>query len=230
MIRLPWLDQNTHDFPPVTMALNNPNGLLAAGGDLNPLRIIAAYQRGIFPWYEAGDPILWWSPEPRMVVFPERFHCSRSLAKLLRQNVFNVTADRDFRAVMQACAEPRDYTDNTWITAEMQDAYCRLHELGYAHSVETWYEGQLVGGLYGIQLGQVFFGESMFSRVSNASKVAFATAVQYLVSQNCQLIDCQVASGHLGRLGGETMNRQHFTRHLHQLIRDPAPGPRWQLP
>lgn len=229
MIRLPWLNANPHDFPPVDQALREPDGLLAVGGDLQPERIIAAYQRGIFPWYEAGDPILWWSPNPRMVLIPDRFHCSRSLSKTIRQQVFTVTADTAFADVIRACAAPRDYTDNTWITAEMQQAYCRLYSLGYAHSVEAWLDGELVGGLYGIQLGKVFFGESMFARVDNASKVAFASAVRYLIKKGCRLIDCQVESGHLGRFGAETMSRKDFTLHLQALAGRPEPGAAWQL-
>lgn len=161
-------------------ALQEPNGLLAAGGDLNPQRLVAAYRHGCFPWYQDGQPILWWSPDPRTVLFPDELHVSRSLAKCLRQQRFEVTFNRDFRAVIQACAAPRDYADGTWITTPMQLAYQELHLRGIAHSVEVWQERQLVGGLYGLAMGRLFFGESMFSRADNASKVGFVTLVRHL--------------------------------------------------
>ncbi|MFO6333230.1 leucyl/phenylalanyl-tRNA--protein transferase, partial [Pseudomonas aeruginosa] len=172
---LTWLSRTDFDFPPLDKALQEPNGLLAAGGDLNPQRLVAAYRHGCFPWYQDGQPILWWSPDPRTVLFPDELHVSRSLAKCLRQQRFEVTFNRDFRAVIQACAAPRDYADGTWITTPMQLAYQELHLRGIAHSVEVWQERQLVGGLYGLAMGRLFFGESMFSRADNASKVGFVT-------------------------------------------------------
>ncbi|HET7370457.1 MAG TPA: leucyl/phenylalanyl-tRNA--protein transferase [Gammaproteobacteria bacterium] len=192
-------------FPPVERALADPNGLLAAGGDLSIPRLLGAYRRGIFPWYEAGQPILWWSPDPRMVLYPGELHVSRSLRKTLRRNTFEVAIDRAFADVLDGCAAPRD-AYGTWLTAEMKQAYLRLHQAGFAHSFEAWRYGRLVGGLYGIELGRVFFGESMFSRESDASKVALACLCQ----RDYDLIDCQVESPHLRRMGARLMPRRQF--------------------
>lgn len=228
-IALPFLPTDSLEFPPTDQALADPNGLLAGGGDLSPERLLYAYRRGIFPWYERGQPILWWSPNPRALLFPERFHLSRSLRKLLRQCPFEVTADRDFEGVMNACAEPRAYTQGTWITPEMHEAYTELHRLGYAHSIEVWRRDRLAGGLYGLALGQVFFGESMFSREPNSSKVAFAHLVAQLRAWQFQMIDCQVSSDHLFSLGAEERPREDFERMLLKWAHLPSIRGPWQL-
>jgi leucyl/phenylalanyl-tRNA--protein transferase len=201
-------------FPPVEQA--SPEGLLAVGGDLRPERLLEAYRHGIFPWYSDDQPILWWSPDPRTVLFPAKLHISRSLKRSLRPGIFSVTLDTNFRAVMTACAKPRpQYPDGgTWITAEMLDAYTRLHELGYAHSVETWQEGQLVGGLYGVALGGAFFAESMFTRASDASKVALVSLVRQLQAWGFHLMDCQQSSPHIKMIGAEDIPRHKFLDHL----------------
>ncbi|GMR03566.1 MAG: leucyl/phenylalanyl-tRNA--protein transferase [Gammaproteobacteria bacterium] len=197
-------------FPPADLA--SPEGLLAIGGDLRAERLLEAYRHGIFPWYNEDQPILWWSPDPRAVLFPKKLKVSRSLKKTLRANTFKVSFDTCFREVTQACALPRRKhgAGGTWITREMLEAYCRLHEQGYAHSVESWVEDRLVGGLYGVALGGVFFGESMFSRASNASKVAFVHLVRQLEAWGYTLIDCQVPSAHLESLGAEEIRRRDF--------------------
>jgi len=201
-------------FPPVESALADPPGLLAAGADLRPERLLAAYRRGIFPWYSPGQPVLWWSPDPREVLYPAEFHCSRSLARRLRRGDFLWHQDRDFPAVVAACAAPRAQSPGTWITEAMLDAYCRLHELGFAHSAEVWRGGELVGGLYGIRLGGVFFGESMFSREPDASKAALAGLVRQCLADGTQLIDCQLPSAHLRSLGSRAVPRSQFLREL----------------
>ncbi|HEX9140212.1 MAG TPA: leucyl/phenylalanyl-tRNA--protein transferase [Steroidobacteraceae bacterium] len=201
-------------FPPVESALTDPPGLLAAGADLRPERLLAAYRRGIFPWYSPGQPVLWWSPDPREVLYPAEFHCSRSLARRLRRGDFTWHQDRDFPAVIAACAAPRTQSPGTWITEAMQEAYCRLHELGYAHSAEVWRGGKLVGGLYGVRLGAVFFGESMFSREPDASKAALAGLVRQCRADGTQLIDCQLPSAHLRSLGSRAVPRAQFLREL----------------
>jgi leucyl/phenylalanyl-tRNA---protein transferase len=210
---IPWLPPEPV-FPPVELALaepNGPNGLLAAGGDLSPARILAAYRQGIFPWYSAGEPILWWSPDPRMVLFPAELKISRSLAKVLRNKPYDVTLDTVFAEVIVACAgTPRDGQSGTWITAEMQAAYCKLHELGYAHSVEVWMEGKLVGGLYGMALGHAFYGESMFSWRTNASKIALAHLCMHLQRRSFGIIDCQMETEHLASLGARPIPRSEF--------------------
>ncbi len=214
MIQLPWLDDDPTRpprFPPPQQALAEPNGLLAAGGVLNPAWLLAAYRQGIFPWYSAGEPILWWSPHPRLVLRPAALKLSRSLRRVLRQQVFDVRFDTAFAEVIAACAAPRAGAHGTWITDEIRAAYQAMHALGHAHSVESWQDGELVGGLYGIALGRVFFGESMFSRRSNASKVAFAHLVRYLEQRGFVLIDCQVRSDHLLSLGAEEIGREQFT-------------------
>lgn len=191
-------------------ALREPPGLLAAGGDLSPTRLLAAYERGVFPWYSAQQPILWWSPDPRMVLFPEEFKCSRSLSKTLRHGPFSTRVDQAFGATIRGCAAPRRSGPDTWLNTEMIQSYDQLHELGFGHSVETYRAGQLVGGLYGIQLGQVFFGESMFSLERDASKVALARLVQECRARDIKVIDCQVASAHLAGLGAREVSRSQF--------------------
>lgn len=207
---LHWLDEKSLDFPDPAGALRYPNGLLAAGGDLSAPRLLRAYQAGIFPWFEAGQPPLWWSPDPRMVLFPDELHVSRSMAKLLRKTGCVVKSDTDFASVMAGCAAPRADSQGTWITPDMQQAYAGLHALGHAHSVEVWEDGQLQGGLYGIAMGRVFFGESMFSRKPNMSKIAFVDLVRTLGQAGYTLIDCQVANPHLESLGARNIPRQEF--------------------
>lgn len=211
-----WVADNRigADFPPVDKALADPDGLLAIGGDLSPTRLLHAYQLGIFPWFSEGQPILWWSPDPRCVIRPGHLKISRSLRKTINSNRFVITADQSFANVVRNCAAPRDGIRDTWITTDIKTAYQQLHELGHAHSVECWHDGELVGGLYGIAIGQVFFGESMFSRVSDASKVALAWLSAQLAAADFQLIDCQVNSPHLHTLGAELMSRQSFSNLL----------------
>jgi leucyl/phenylalanyl-tRNA---protein transferase len=201
-------------FPDPSHALQDPNGLLAAGGELSTACLIEAYRNGIFPWYEADQPILWWSPDPRSVLFPERLQVSRSLRKTLRKGHYQVTIDRAFNEVIRACAAARGARRGTWLTAAMIEAYCRLHREGLAHSVECWHDDNLVGGLYGISLGRIFFGESMFSSASDASKVALCGLVERLKARGFILIDCQVHSEHLASLGAEQIPRADFLRHL----------------
>ncbi|MDH4873755.1 leucyl/phenylalanyl-tRNA--protein transferase [Pseudomonas sp. BN515] len=218
---LTWLQRDALDFPPLGRAMREPNGLLAAGGDLSPERLIKAYRHGCFPWYQEGQPILWWSPDPRTVLPPQEIHISRSLSKLMRQNRFRVTFDQAFPAVIEGCAEPRNYADGTWITSSMQSAYVELHRRGVAHSVEVWQDDKLVGGLYGLAMGKLFFGESMFSRVDNASKVGFATLVQHLHKWGFVLIDCQMPTQHLQSFGARTISREKFARYLQLYLDQP---------
>jgi leucyl/phenylalanyl-tRNA--protein transferase len=209
-----WItdDAPAHAFPDVDYAMIQPNGLLAVGGDLSPERLLHAYRQGIFPWFSEGQPILWWAPDPRAVLLPAAIRISSSLRKTLRREVFEVHFDRAFPRVIQACAAPRAQQNDTWITGDMIAAYCALHERGYAHSVECWKDGELVGGLYGVAIGRIFFGESMFSRVSDASKVALVALCQ----SGYELIDCQLPSDHLKRLGAIDLPRRTFMRLLHQ--------------
>jgi leucyl/phenylalanyl-tRNA--protein transferase len=226
-----WLDRDD-PFPPAVEALTDPNGLLCASLDLTADRVLDAYQRGIFPWYSEGQPVLWWSPDPRMVLLPENFRLHRSLRKVLRNTEYEIRTDTSFRAVMQACAEPRPEQDGTWISQAIIDAYCELHESGYAHSVETWVNGELVGGLYGIALGRVFFGESMFVRRTDASKIAFAHLLTQLKRWNFGLIDCQQETGHLASLGAAAIPRAQFLQALDRLIHSTHASPlpvRWQF-
>lgn len=209
-------------FPPLANAMREPNGLLAAGGDLSADRLVQAYRHGCFPWFSEGQPILWWSPDPRTVLFPDELHVSRSLGKVLRQQRYTVTYDRDFVAVIQACAAPRAYADGTWITDDMQNAYIELHERGHAHSVEVWENDELVGGLYGLAMGQLFFGESMFSRADNASKVGFAALVKQLQAWGFVLIDCQMPTRHLESLGARSIPRAQFADYLHNHLDQPT--------
>jgi leucyl/phenylalanyl-tRNA---protein transferase len=231
MSRLAWLSARDRPdaFPDPAQALREPNGLLAAGGDLSSARLLYAYRHGIFPWYESGQPILWWSPDPRAILHPEALRVSRSLRRAVRRGGFSFSADRAFAGVMAGCAAPRRHTTGTWITPEMREAYERLHRLGWAHSIETWQEGRLVGGLYGVFIGRVFFGESMFSQVSDASKAALVRLVEHLKPRELAFIDCQQATSHLARLGAVTVPRREFLAMLEDAC-TPAgdPGP-WQL-
>lgn len=225
---IPYLDSED-PFPPVDNAMREPNGLLAAGGDLSPARLLDAYRRGIFPWFGDEDPLLWWSPDPRMVLFVDELRVSRSLRKAIRSGRFTVTADRAFSAVMSGCAEPRADQDGTWITTEMRAAYARLAAMGYAHSVEAWAGGDLVGGLYGVAIGRVYFGESMFARVTDASKVAFVTLVRQLQLWGFRLIDCQMPTAHLASLGAREIPRREFLAEVERAVLKPAIPSPWTL-
>lgn len=207
-----WLSERDSPdaFPPVERALREPDGLLAAGGDLSPARLLAAYRRGIFPWYSYGQPILWWCPDPRAVLFPQEFKTSRSLAKSMRNKGMHTRIDTAFDAVIQACGSEELRPQGTWLSAEMQAAYSRLHRLGYAHSVETWMGDRLVGGLYGVAIGRIFFGESMFSRERDASKIALRRLCDFLTECGFVLIDCQMPTPHLMSLGARLMPRSEF--------------------
>jgi leucyl/phenylalanyl-tRNA--protein transferase len=210
-------------FPPAERALSDPPGLLAAGGDLSCERLIAAYRRGIFPWFSPGQPVLWWSPDPREVLIPKDFHCSRSLARALRNRGFEYHVDRDFDAVVAACAAPRAASPGTWITDDMRSAYGALHRRGLAHSCEIWRAGHLVGGVYGVRLGRVFFGESMFSRERDASKAALAGLVRQSLADGTELIDCQFATAHLRSLGSRALPRREFLERLERALEPPGP-------
>ena len=225
---IPWLDP-ADPFPPVNTALSTPNGLLAAGGDLSPQRLIEAYRRGIFPWFNEGEPVLWWSPDPRMVLFPQELKISRSLRKTLKRGNYEIRADSAFKQVMEACAAPRGDQAGTWIHAEMIAAYEKLHEMGMAHSMETWIEGELVGGLYGVGQGKMFFGESMFFRVSDASKIAFVHLVTQLQRWGFEMIDCQMKTEHLASLGAREISRNEFRQKLKELVHYPERGKKWCL-
>lgn len=255
---IPLLHNNA--FPPVRQALRSPNGLLAAGGDLSVARLLEAYRHGIFPWFSAGEPILWWSPDPRMVLFPNEFKISNSLRKTLRNGRYEVRFDSAFEQVMRACAAPRENTSGgcdtirnnekcgssrqaalpapegsaspdqsgTWIHEEMITAYCELHHLGHAHSVETLIDGELAGGLYGVALGRMFFGESMFSRRTDASKIALAHLAAQLERWNFGMIDCQMNTPHLASLGAREIPRNEFIARLQDLI-NCSPVPVWRF-
>jgi len=225
---IPYLDAED-PFPPVDEALRDPNGLLAAGADLSPDRLLDAYRRGIFPWFGDEDPLLWWSPDPRMVLFVGELRVTRSLRKTMRSGRFTVTADRAFSAVMRGCAEPRADDDGTWITTEMRAAYARLAALGYAHSIEAWQDDALVGGLYGVAIGRMFFGESMFARVSDASKVAFATLVRQLQRWDFRMIDCQMPTAHLASLGAREIPRREFLAEVERAVREPSIPAPWMV-
>lgn len=216
-----WLDEPDAPFPAVDQALVQPNGLLAAGGRLTPKRLLNAYRQGIFPWFNPGEPVLWWSPNPRCVIHPSQIHISRSLRKHLRRSQYRVTFDCAFTQVMQACAEPRDYESSTWISREMILAYTQLHQQGIAHSVEVWDGEELVGGLYGLAIGSLFFGESMFSRQVNASKIAFSYLCVQLCKWKFNLVDCQVYNQHLESLGATLISRNEFRLLLAEHIDDP---------
>ena len=232
---IPWLAE--HDsFPPVERALEHPNGLLCAGGDLSLPRLLDAYRRGIFPWYSGDEPILWWSPDPRMVLFTDRLRISRSLAKSMRNKRYELRVDTAFRAVLEGCAAPRagiapgaDAPEDavTWLGAPMREAYAALHDAGYAHSFETWRDGTLVGGLYGVALGRMFYGESMFSRAADASKVALVALVETLRARGFPLIDCQVRTPLLATLGACEIPRRDFLRRLSGLVHYAESARRW---
>ena len=230
-MHLTWLDPHNDNqpFPHPDRALTEPDGLLAAGGNLTPRRLLRAYRMGIFPWYSADQPILWWSPDPRLVLLPECLKVSRSLRKTLRKRVFTITADTAFEQVVAACAGPRQGEPGTWITSEMFRAYCRLHRLGHAHSIETWQQGELVGGLYGVSLGRVFYGESMFSWISDASKIALVALAAQLQRWEFAVIDCQVTTAHLLSMGAVDIPRSSFLQLLECYCPQPGqPGP-WRL-
>jgi len=213
---LPWLDVHQLVFPDPEHALKEPDGLLAIGGDLSSERLLLAYRQGIFPWYSEGEPILWWSPDPRWVIFPGRLHISRSLQKILSRQPFTFTSNQAFADVIKACSEPRAKQAGTWITPEMQQAYLQLHEQGFAQSLECWQGDQLVGGIYGVVLGRCFFGESMFSRVSNASKAVMVELDSRLQARNFVLLDCQVRSAHLLSMGAEEISRREFLQYIRE--------------
>ena len=225
-----WLNpRDPEDFPDVSLALREPDGLLAIGGDLSTERLLAAYRRGIFPWYSGDQPILWWSSDPRSVLVPAELRIARSLRKTLRKAPFRVSMDEAFAEVVRGCAAPRRQESGTWITDEMLQAYVRLHAAGYAHSVECWQDERLVGGLYGVALGRVFFGESMFSRVSDASKTAFVFLARQLQIRDFGLIDCQVQSAHLDRFGARPVPRSVFLHSLEHLVALPSEVGRWRF-
>lgn len=221
MIQIPYL-QNELSFPPVESA--TPDGLLAYGGDLSPNRLLLAYKSGIFPWYNSSDPILWWSPDPRLVLFLDEFILRKSLKKRMKH--FEVRYDTAFAQVMQECGSiSRDGQNGSWIIPEVIEAYGVLHDMGYAHSIEAWQDGKLVGGLYGVVIGKMFYGESMFAKVSDASKVAFASLIERLKKEGFEMIDCQIPSPHLKSLGAREISRKEFMKHLqNQIYKDFAPG------
>jgi len=216
-------------FPPVDLALQVPNGLLAAGGDLTPERLLAAYREGVFPWFGDEDPILWWSPDPRMVLYTNEVHVSRSLNKVIKTNRFRVTLDQAFREVIKECAAARRDNEGTWITQAMEEAYVRLAELGHAHSVEAWEGDTLVGGLYGVALGRMFFGESMFTRVTDASKVSLVTLARQLERWTMPLIDCQMSTPHLASLGARDVPRTDFLAEVRYLVQQPVVPAPWRF-
>lgn len=222
-ISLPFLSLNDHMFPDVESALSDPDGLLAAGGDLSPVRLVKAYSSGIFPWYSDPDPILWWSPDPRSILNPTEAHTAKSLLKFIRKSSLKVTWDHAFNEVIEACSEARAKETGTWITPEMKRAYSELHQQGFAHSVEVWDDTHLVGGLYGVNIGKAFFGESMFSRSPNTSKVAFHYLCRQLAKWQFPLLDCQVHSAHIASLGAKEVARSEFLTILKQAITLPAP-------
>jgi len=232
---IPWLNDNT-PFPPVDCALHTPNGLLAAGGGLSVQRLLDAYRHGIFPWFNPGEPILWWSPDPRMVLIPGEFKVSRSLARMLRKSDFEVRTDTAFELVIRGCAAPRGGHHGTWIHQDMIAAYCELHRLGYAHSVEVWMNDKLSGGLYGVGIGRMFYGESMFSVVSNTSKIALAHLARQFErwqighsgSFRTGMIDCQMRTAHLSSLGAREIPRSEFIARLEELVHC-APVNNWQF-
>ena len=226
---IPWLE-SVDAFPPLEQALIEPNGLLCAGGDLSAQRLLLAYRQGIFPWYSVGEPILWWSPDPRMVLVPSEFKISRSLQRTLRAGTYQIQLDSNFPAVMRFCAQtPRNGQVGTWITAEIQEAYGKLHKLGFAHSVETWMNGKLVGGLYGLAIGKMFYGESMFSHATDTSKLALAHLTRFLIEQGFGLIDCQMNTPHLASLGAREIPRSEFITQLLALTAVLPLNGRWPI-
>ncbi|HVF63420.1 MAG TPA: leucyl/phenylalanyl-tRNA--protein transferase [Casimicrobiaceae bacterium] len=223
---IPWI-RASDPFPPLERALDDPNGLIAAGGSLEPERLLDAYRHGIFPWSSEGQPILWWSPDPRMVLFTNEFNVSRSLRKVFRAGRFEMRIDAAVDRVIAACGEPRDGQAGTWITPQIRKAYVALHQRGYVHSIESWRNGRLVGGLYGVTLGRVFFGESMFARETDASKVAFAHLIEKLRTLDVPLVDCQQETTHLASLGARSISRARFSTLLRQLIHSLDPPEGW---
>lgn len=228
-IRLHWLDPRDprQPFPPANRAMRDPNGLLAIGGDLSVTRLLRAYSQGIFPWYNPDEPILWWCPDPRAVLVPAEFHTSRSLQRRLRKGDFAISFDRVFEKVVESCAAPRSRGRGTWLGADMQRAYSELFRLGHAHSLEVWKEGRLVGGIYGVALGRVFFGESMFSAIEDASKVALHHLCRQLTKWGYHLLDCQIASAHLTSLGAIEIPRDEFLHRLRQAQEQPGRDSDW---
>ncbi|ABC29166.1 leucyl/phenylalanyl-tRNA--protein transferase [Hahella chejuensis KCTC 2396] len=227
MPALPWLDENLW-FPHPDSALKDPNGLLCVGGDLHPARLRLAYENGIFPWFSEDQPILWWSPDPRCIIRHEDLHISRSMRRFLRNSGLTYSFDQHFTLVVQACAAPRSYSNETWITRDMLQAYSDLHQIGVAHSIEVWRESELVGGLYGLAIGRCFFGESMFSKETNASKAAFITLVRQLHAWGYRLIDCQVPNPHLLSLGACQISRKEFLSILEIEVRADFSHP-WKM-
>lgn len=228
MSQLQWLDEFNLEFPDTNDALDDPNGLLAIGGDLRPARLLAAYRRGIFPWYSEGQPILWWTPDPRLVIVPEELHIGRTTRKLINKKRFAIRVNTAFDEVIDQCASiDRDGESGTWITDEIIEAYQHLHTLGYAQSVEAWQDGTLVGGLYGINLGRAFFGESMFSHCSGASRVAFAVLAQQLKRWQYSLIDCQIKTDYLSSFGGKEITRKEFEQRLDEAIPAQSDAVNW---
>ena len=225
---IPWL-RSDDPFPPLERALEEPNGLLCAGADLSVARLVAAYERGIFPWYSEGQPVLWWSPDPRMVLFPDKLRVPRSLRKRLARRDYEVTADAAFEEVIRGCAAPRRGHDGTWITDDMIAAYLRLHRAGYAHSVETWIGGRLAGGLYGVTLGRMYYGESMFTLAPDASKIALVHLVRRLERLGFGMIDCQMATEHLARFGAREIPRAAFVRKLREYVDRAPTREKWVL-
>ncbi len=225
-----WLDESPVMFPPTELAMTDPDGLLAMGGALTPEWLLCAYSQGIFPWFNEESDIMWWSPNPRSVVFVDNLKVSKSLAKLIRQQKFTITFDKDFPAVIQACANiKRQEEEGTWILDDMQQAYIELHEQGHAHSVEVWLKDKLVGGLYGVAIGKVFFGESMFTKTSNASKVGFVHLVEQLKVWGFNMIDAQIESEHLNSLGAHLINRAEFEKGLEEDTLKDFPPKKWTL-
>ena len=231
LLPIPWLapDDETTPLPDPETALAEPNGLLAIGGSLSPGRLEAAYRAGVFPWFSPGEPILWWSPDPRAIISPSGFHISRSLRRALRRDDYRVSLDTAFDAVVAACAEPRADQLGTWITTDMQAAYSRLHVAGLAHSIEVWRRGALIGGLYGVSLGAAFFGESMFSRAPNGSKIAMAWLMRQIHAWGFHFLDCQMPTAHLLRMGAEQIPRKRFLLALAASQRQPTRTSPWQL-
>ena len=231
MSTLSWLDPHSLEFPPIEQALEDPDGLIAVGGDLSIERLLAAYRQGIFPWYEAPQPILWWSPNPRTVLFPDKIHISKSLSKRLRRQEYRISFDMAFDQVIEQCANTlRNGRNDTWIGLAMIEAYRRLHKHGYAHSVECWYQGQLVGGLYGIAIGRMFYGESMFSLRTDASKAAFVHLARQLHRWDFAMIDCQVSNPHLLSMGAEEIDRGRFIDIVTRQINLSGPDPEaWKI-
>lgn len=225
---LPWLSA-IKDFPDIRLALSEPRGLLAAGGELTPAWLIAAYTRGIFPWFNAEQPILWWSPDPRMVLFPADLHVPHSLQRVMRKHHYEIRVDTAFAQVMARCSEPRAGQNGTWISPHIITAYTELHRLGVAHSIETWIDGELAGGLYGVALGRVFYGESMFTRVADASKIAFVHLVYQLRRWQFKLIDCQMNTAHLARFGAKEIPRGHFSALLLENVALPSVALPWKF-